>query len=207
MMRRLKGRQAQTRGVDDMVRIVLAAILGGLLMFVWGAASHVVLPFEREALKRMPDEATVLSTLGRDLVAPGMYFFPWTDMSGKATPEQQKAWQQQIASGPSGLLIYKPNGGESMSPRQLVSEFISNVLAAFFGALLLVQLPGGFGRRVLSMAAIGIAAWLSISVSQWTWYGFSTPFLIGDLADQFGGWLLAGIGMAALLKPRRVRSF
>jgi hypothetical protein len=190
-----------------MVRIVMAAILGGLLMFVWGAVSHLVLPFEREALKPIPNEAAVLSALGSDLNAPGMYFFPWIDMSGKATPEQQKAWQLQIASGPSGLLIYKPNSGESMSPRQLVSEFISNVLAAFFGALLLIQLPGGFGRRVLSMAAIGIAAWLSISVSQWTWYGFSTPFLFGDLADQFGGWLLAGIGMAALLKPRRIRSF
>ncbi|MEO5626627.1 MAG: hypothetical protein ABIQ70_11525 [Dokdonella sp.] len=190
-----------------MVRILLAAILGGLLMFVWGAVAHMVLPFEREAMKPIPNEAAVLSTLGSNLSAPGMYYFPWTDMSGKATPEQQKAWQQQIASGPSGLLIYKPNSAEAMSPRQLITEFVSNVLAAFFGALLLIQLPGGFGRRVLSMVAIGIAAWLSISVSQWAWYYFPTSFLIGDLADQFGGWLLAGIGMAAMLKPRRVRSF
>ena len=35
----------------------------------------------------------------------------------------------------------------------------------------------------------------------------TTSFLIGDLADQFGGWLLAGFGMAAMLKPRRIRSF
>ena len=32
-----------------MVRIVLAAILGGLLMFVWSAFAHMVLPFERAA--------------------------------------------------------------------------------------------------------------------------------------------------------------
>ncbi len=190
-----------------MVRIVLAAIVGGFLMFIWGAFSHMVLPFERDALKPIPNEAAVLSTLGSNLTAPGMYFFPWIDMSGKVPPAQQQEWNQKLASGPSGLLIYRPNSGESMSPRQLVSEFVSCVLAAFFGALILIQLPGGFGRRVLSMAAIGIAAWLSISVSQWTWYGFSTPFLIGDLADQFGGWLLAGIGMAMLIKPRRVRSF
>lgn len=190
-----------------MVRIVLAAIVGGFIMFIWGAFSHMVLPFERDALKPIPNEAAVLSTMGSNLTAPGMYAFPWIDMSGKVPPAQQQEWNQKLASGPSGLLIYRPNGGESMSPRQLVSEFVSCVLAAFFGVLILIQLPGGFGRRVLSMAAIGIAAWLSISVSQWTWYGFSTPFLIGDLADQFGGWLLAGIGMAMLIKPRRVRSF
>lgn len=190
-----------------MVRIVLAAIVGGFLMFVWGAFAHVVLPFERAALKPIPNEAAVLSMLGGDLAEAGMYAFPWIDMSGKAPPDQQQAWQQKLASGPSGLLIYRPNGGEAMSPRQLVTEFVSNVLAALFGALLLVQLPGATARRVLSMAAIGLAAWLSVSVSQWTWYGFSTPFLIGDLVDQLGGWLLAGIGMAALIRPRRVRSF
>lgn len=190
-----------------MIRIVLAAILGGALMFVWGAISHRVLPFDREALKPVPDEAALLATLGHDLPAPGMYYFPWFDMSGEATPAAQQAWQQKLASGPSGLLVYRPNGGEAMSPRQLVGEFVSNVLASLLGALVLVQLAGSYARRALSIAAIGLAAWLSISVSQWTWYGFSTPFLLGDLADQLGGWLLAGLGMAALIRPRRVRSF
>ncbi|GAA0715899.1 hypothetical protein [Dokdonella soli] len=190
-----------------MLRIVLAAILGGFLMFVWGAVTHIVLPFDRDALKPIPNEAAVLSTLGSNLAEPGMYAFPWIDMSGKVPADQQQAWRQKLAGGPSGLLVYRPNSGEAMSPRQLVSQFFASVLTALFGALILVQLGGGFGRRVASMVVIGIAAWLSVSVPQWIWYGFSTPFLTGDFVDQFGGWLLAGIGMATLLKPRRVRSF
>ncbi|HEU4665212.1 MAG TPA: hypothetical protein VFS55_14380 [Dokdonella sp.] len=189
-----------------MVRVILAAIVGGLLMFVWGAVAHTLLPFEREAFKPLPNEAAVVASLEGQAAQPGLYSFPWLDFS-RATTEQQDAWKQRIASGPSGLIVYRPSGAEAMSPRQLVSEFVSNMLAALFGALLLVQLGGGVARRVLSMAAIGIAAWLSVSVSQWIWYGFPTSFLIGDLADQFGGWLLAGIGMSLLLKPRRVRSF
>lgn len=190
-----------------MVRILIAAIIGGLLMFAWGAITHTALPFARDALRPIPNEAAVLATLHGDITAPGMYAFPWIDMGGKVTPEQKTAYQQALAGGPSGLLIYKPAGGEAMSPRQLTSEFVSNVLAALFGVFVLVQLPGGYGRRALSMAAIGIAAWLSISVSQWTWYGFSTPFLIGDLVDQAGGWLLAGLGMATIIRARRTRSF
>lgn len=191
-----------------MVRIVLAAIVGGLLMFVWGAFAHIALPFERAALKPVPNEAAFLTTLANDVPEAGMYAFPWIDQADASLPDQQQAWQQKLGSGPSGLLVYRPHGGEAMSPRQLATEFASNVLAALFGALLLIQLPGGVVRRVLSMAAIGLAAWLSVSVSQWNWYGFSTPFLIGDLVDQFGGWLLAGIGMAMLIRPRRrARSF
>ncbi|MGN6521020.1 MAG: hypothetical protein ACTHK2_16540 [Dokdonella sp.] len=189
-----------------MVRVVLAAIVGGFLMFIWGAVSHIVLPFERDAMKPLPNEAAVVASIGSNVDQPGMYYFPWLDYA-KATTQEQDAWKQRLASGPSGLMIYRPNGGEAMSPRQLVTEFFSNVLAALLGALLLVQLGGGVARRVLSMAAIGVAAWLSISLSQWNWYGFSTSFLLGDLADQFGGWLLAGIGMSLLIKPRRVRSF
>lgn len=190
-----------------MVRIVLAAIFGGLLMFLWGAVAHMALPFEREAMKPMPNEAALLSTLGSSLAEPGMYAFPWIDKAARPSAEQQQEWQRKLANGPSGLLIYKPNGGEAMSPRQLVTEFFADVLAALFGALLLVQLPGSVGRRAFSMAAIGIAAWLSISVSQWTWYGFPTALLASDLVEQFGGWLLAGIGMATLIRPRRVRTF
>lgn len=190
-----------------MIRVVLAAIIGGFLMFVWTVASHTVLSFQRDALKPIPNEAVVLSTLSGNITTPGMYAFPWIDMGANPAPAEQHEWAQKLASGPSGLLIYRPDGGESMSPRQLVSAFVSDVLAAFLGALILFQLPGGFVRRVLSITLIGVAAWLSISVSQWTWYGFSTPFLLGDLVDQSGRWLLAGIGMATLIKPRRVRSF
>jgi hypothetical protein len=189
-----------------MIRIVLAAIFGGVLMFVWGAVAHMLLPFDRAALKPIPDEAAVVSTLGAHLKEPGMYSFPWIDMGAKPSDQQLHDWQEKLANGSSGLLIYRPNGAEAMSPRQLVTQFFTGLLAAFCGALLLVQLPGGFVRRALSMLLIGVAAWLSVSVPEWIWYGFTSPFLKGGLIDQAGSWLLAGIGMAAVLKPRRVRS-
>jgi hypothetical protein len=188
-----------------MVRIVLAAILGGILMFAWGALSHTLLPFAHDALQPLPDEPAVRSALAAGVPQAGTYYFPWLD-EANADAAARTAWEREVANGPSGLLVYRPAGGEVMSPRQLVQEFASNVLAALLGALLLVQLPGGYVRRVAAALGIGVAAWLSISVSQWTWYGFGTGFLLGDLVDQAGGWLLAGLGMAALLKPRRRRS-
>ncbi|HEV8695144.1 MAG TPA: hypothetical protein VGQ93_13320, partial [Lysobacter sp.] len=85
-------------------------------------------------------------------------------------------------------------------------EFISNVLAALVAALAVAGLgPRTYGGRAGTIFAFGVVAWLSISVSQWTWYGFSTDFLISDLIDQWGGWLLAGLGMAAVLKSRGAR--
>jgi hypothetical protein len=190
-----------------MIRVVLAAIVGGVLLFVWGFVAHMLLPFSKDAMKQLPNEQAVLSTLQTNVPERGMYFFPGMDMSRRPTPEEQQAWETKIASGPSGLLVYRPNGGSGMTARTLVAEFVSNVLAALVAALVLLGVRGGYGARVFTVAALGVVAWLSVCVSEWIWYGFTTPFLFADLVDQFGGWLLAGFGMAAMLKPKRTRGF
>ena len=190
-----------------MIRVVLAAIVGGVLLFVWGFVAHMLLPFSKDAVKQMPNEQVVLSTLQTNLPERGMYFFPGMDTSRQPTPEEQTAWEAKIASGPSGLLVYRPSGGTGMTARTLVAEFFSNVLAALVAAMVLLGVRGSYGARVFTVAALGIVAWLSVSVSQWIWYGFTSPFLFADFVDQFGGWLLAGFGIAAMLKPKRTRGF
>lgn len=190
-----------------MIRIVLASILGGLLMFAWGAVAHLLLPISRDALTPLPDEAPVIAALTTHVPEAGTYAFPWIGHDPEPDEAQRAEWERRLANGPSGLLVYRPYGGDALSPRALVTEFASNLLAAFLGALLLVQLPSGFGRRVLTVMLVGVAAWLSISVSQWNWYGFSRPFVLFELIDQAIGWLLAGIGMALLVRPPRKRTF
>ena len=55
--------------------------------------------------------------------------------------------------------------------------------------------------RVLVSAIFGAVAWLSISASYWTWYGFSPDFSQAELIEQVGGWLVVGLVMAAIVKP------
>jgi len=190
-----------------MIRVVLAAILGGVLLFVWGFVSHMLLPFSKNATQPLPNESALMSSMQTSIPERGMYFFPGIDMSKSPTPEEQKAWEAKVASGPSGLLVYRPNGGTTIGARPLLSEFISNLLAAWVAALVLTSLRGTYGTRVMTVMAFGLVAWLSVCVSGWIWYGFTTPFLLADLVDQVGGWLLAGLGMAAVLKPKRTRGF
>ncbi|MGH8172856.1 MAG: hypothetical protein ACREPX_06890 [Rhodanobacteraceae bacterium] len=190
-----------------MIRVVLAAILGGALLFFWGFVAHMLLPFSKNAMQQLPNEPVVLSSLQASVPERGMYFFPGMDMSKQPTPEEQKAWEAKVASGPSGLLVYRPSGGTGFSARLLISEFASNLLAALVAATVLTGIRASYGARVMTVMAFGLVAWLSVSVSEWIWYGFTTPFLTAELVDQVGGWLLAGFGIAAVLKPKRSRGF
>ena len=185
------------------MRVIIAAILGGLLLWLWGFVAHVMLPFSEKAMKQVPNEAAVVEALRGNVTENGVYFVPYLNYM-KASEAEQQAYADKIANGPSGLLVVRTGGVKMDMKRELPMEFASNVLAALVAALVVAGFGAQtYGRRVSAIFAFGVVAWLSVCVSQWTWYGFSTDFLVSDLVDQWGGWLLAGLGMAAILKPRR----
>jgi hypothetical protein len=139
----------------------------------------------------------------------GLYFFPGMDMSRKPTAEEQAAWEAKVKSGPTDLLVYNPRG-EAMSPRQLGSEFLSNVLAAAIAAFVASLLAAAYGRRVLAVALLGLFGWMSLSVSYWIWYGFPSSFILAEGITEVVGWFLAGLAIARIVPapgaPERLRN-
>lgn len=184
------------------MRIVVAGVLGGVLLFLWGAVAHMMLPFSENAMKQIPDEAAVIAAARGNITESGVYFFPYVNYM-QASPQEQEAYAAKLAQGPSGLLVVRAGAHDMDMVPELPIEAISNILAALLAAAVVWGLRiATYGRRVAAIFAFGVVAWLSVCVSQWTWYGFSTQFLVADLVDQWGGWLVAGLGMAAVLKAR-----
>src|SRR5215470_14923537 len=98
------------------MRVLLAAILGGAVFFFWGFLAHEVLGLGEVGIRDIPSEQTVVSELRSSITQPGFYFIPGAGLPPNATSEQKKAamqqFQQKIASGPFGILIYHPMGAE-----------------------------------------------------------------------------------------------
>ena len=188
------------------MRIVMAGVLGGLTLFIWGAVSHMASPLGEAGLQSLPDEESVTAVLRQSVPEAGMYFFPGMDMKAKMTPEQEKAWTERYRTGPAGLLVYRPVGGEPYSPRLFVVEALSNILAATLAAFLLSMAAPGFRQRLLFGAALGAVGWMSVSVSYWNWYGFPTSFTLAEGVEEIIGWALAAAAMGAVLDraPRPV---
>jgi hypothetical protein len=184
-----------------MKRILIGGIVGGIVVFVWGFVSHVVLPLGHTGLRSLPGEEPVLAALSASVTDAGLYFFPGMDLEHEQTPEEEAAWTERYRTGPTGLIVYRPVGGEPMSPVQLVTELVSGTLAALVAAAVLSLTAASYGKRVLAVASLGLFAWLALSVSYWNWYGFPTPFIAAEGIDQVVGWLLAGLVMARIVPP------
>jgi hypothetical protein len=187
-----------------MVRVLVGGILAGLVVFVWGAVSHMATPIGEMGLKAISGEEKVLRAMKESIGDPGIYFFPGRDMSKKMTGPEEEAYAEKIKQGPAGLLVIQPTGAEMMSPRQLLTELGSGIAAAIVAALVLTQVRSGYVGRVLIVTAMGVFGFLSILVSYWNWYAFPTEFITGQLLDEVIGWFLGGLVLAAIVRPAKI---
>jgi len=188
-------------------KILLAGLVGGIVIYIWGIISHLVLPLGMVGIRQVPNEQMVVSALRESIQESGFYFFPGWEHSPNMTEEEQKAamqrWEEKIRQGPNGILIYTPEGQSPVSASQMLIELLSNIAGALVAAFLLARAVSGiagFGGRVLFVALLGLFASLAIDVSYWNWYSFPGSFTLAALIDQVVGWGLAGLPLAAILK-------
>jgi hypothetical protein len=187
-----------------MGRIFAAALVGGLIVFGWGAVAHIATPLGMAGMSAMQNEDRVIDKLRESAPRSGMYIFPAEGVLGNKSEAAQKAWQEKFRRGPSGILLYTAGGGEPMDGRKLVTEFISDVLAALVAALIVAMIVGSYCRRVLVVLLLALFAFFSLSVSYWNWYGFPTAYLGAELTMELIGWLLAGLAIAKIAPRSRV---
>jgi len=181
-----------------MTRVLLGGLVGGIIVFFWGAIAHMALPLGMMGMSSIPDEEPVLAAM-KQIREPGLYMFP--GFSPSMSAQEREARFAKAKAGPSGILVITPSGAEAMTPRQLLTELASNMLAALVGAFLLSRITGSYPSRVVCTGLMGVFSWLSIVVSYWNWYGFPTAFALGEGITEVVGWLLAGLALAAIVGP------
>jgi hypothetical protein len=184
-------------------KILLAGVAGGVVLFIWGAVAHMALGIGESSMKAMQNEEVVLAAMKENMKESGLYLFPGGVPSNDMTEAQQAELMRKWEQGPSGFLVFHPNGMPAMSAKTLLAELASNILATLVAAFLLSQALGSltsFGSRVLFVTLIGLVPFLSISVSFWNWYGFPGGFTMGEFIEQVAGFGLAGVAMAAIMK-------
>jgi|SRR5208337_243269 len=189
-----------------MKRILLAGILGGIAMFVWSSVAHLALPLGRVGIGEIPSEQAVLATMKAQLGgASGMYVFPGMGLGPNPTRQQQndamQAYAQKLAVNPSGLLIYHPPGAKAMTPGQLMTEFLIELLEAVILAFLLGQTRlTGFLSRLGLATLVGIVAAVTTNLPYWNWYGFPGNYTAAYMTIQVVDYIVAGTVAAMVLK-------
>ena len=188
-------------------RAFLAAILGGIAMFIWSFIAHDLLPLGEMGMREFKDEAAVLDALKTNLGdARGLYHFPGHRAGPNATRQEKsdamKRAMEKAASGPSGLLIYHPSR-EFTFGKLLGIEFATELLEAILVVFLLTQTRiESFVGRVGFVFLAGILAAITTNVPYWNWYGFPSRYTAAYMSIEIIGFLCVGLIAALVLRNR-----
>jgi len=176
-------------------KLILAGVVGGVALFLWGGLSHMVLGLGEHGVQYLPQPQPVVAAMKASVPGSGLYYFPLTEASGKLTPEQE--------GGPWGILVYHASGASMAMSRQLITECILNMVQALVAAFLLSLVPGltGFISRVGFVVAAGLVGAAGLSIEYWNWYGYPANYTAATIADKLIGFAIVGLVAAAFIKP------
>jgi len=193
-----------------MNRTFLAALLGGIAMFVWTSIAHMALPLGEAGIREIPNEAAVLGAMQSNIgEQSGLFIFPGFGLGPNPTHEQQseamKHMDEKLAQHPSGLLMYHPAGSRPfVMVRHLSIEFATEFLEALLVVFLLSQTRlTSFGARVGFVTLAGILAAIATNVSYWNWHGFPVVYTAAYMFIQVVGFFCIGVVAALVLKNQK----
>jgi len=190
------------------MKILLAGILGGIVMFICTSIAHMALPLGEAGIREIPNESAALSAMQSNIGEnTGLYIFPGLGVSKDASRQEKseamKHMSEKMAANPSGILMYHAPGRPFALGKSLGIEFGTELLESILVVFLLAQTRiGSFPGRVGFVLVAGILAAISTNVSYWNWYGFPCVYTVSYMLIQIVGFLLVGI-VAALVLPKR----
>src|SRR5688500_12493122 len=163
-----------------MGRIVIAGIVAGLLVFVWGALAHSVL-LSNAGMQEPTESAqnVALAALQGSLDQEGVYLLPMMPEAAWEDDAAMARFGADAAQRPYAVVVFQHQGTNidagfpGLLARQAGLDLLAGLLAAFVAA----SIAGSLTRRALSVAAMGVFAWLVVAAPYWNWYRFPAEFI------------------------------
>lgn len=187
------------------MRLFLAALLAAVVLFVWQAVSHMLLPIGDMGFRAPQKEDAVLAAVGSDMAQPGIYRLPYLDSARMGDEAAMASRAEKAKAHPYAFVVVAAPIQSLDMTRQLALQFLVNFIAASIVAVILAATGWGFGARMLGAFGLGLFGWLANVLPLANWYLFPREYVLGALLEQGIGWLLAGVAMAMTMAPARRR--
>lgn len=181
-----------------MKKVLLASVLGGLTLFIWGAISWMALPFHNSNLHGLSNEDAVIAALKAGNATTGTYRIP--AMTADA--------MEKMKVGPNAMIQYTAEGVEPGAMYYLRGLLVE-IVAMWIAVMMLSKISwslASYGNRVKFMMMIGLILVVAGRFSDWAFIGNSFEFTALFAADDLIGWTLAGFVVAKLTTPQLAKA-
>jgi hypothetical protein len=171
--------------------LVLGTLLGGLTALVWSNISWELIGWHEKSLRTFQNDKEVAAVVSSHTAEDGTYLMPYGN---------SKEAQERMGRGPIVFAAVR-RGGMGSVARLFAVQIAILFARAFLLTWLLLQTSGlTYGRRVLFLAMVGLAASAIVDLPNWNWWGFSGSFTAVNVADNVLTCLFSGLAIAKVAK-------
>jgi hypothetical protein len=172
-----------------MKKHLIAAIVGGIIIFFWQFLSNAALDLHRPAQQYTAKQDTILNFLKTQL-EPGRYFLP--SFPEGTSADKQQAIMKEVEGKPWAIVDYHGSWSSegmimNMARGLLVDMFI---VYLFVWILTRTGIPS-FGNIFLASVFVGLIAFMNFPYAYFIWY--KSPGIWSDFMDGVVAW--AGVGV------------
>lgn len=170
----------------------LPILLAAAFVFIASSIIHMVLPYHKSDMKKVPRQDDVMDALRPFNIPPGDYMLPICDsMKDMNSP----AFQDKMRKGPVAVMTVLPNRPANMTS-SLVLWFIYALVVGIFAAYISGRALGPGAHYLAVFRFAGTTAFLGYGlalVHDSIWYGRSWSTTVKNLFDALVyGLLTAG---------------
>ena len=188
---------------------LLGGVVGGVILFLWGALVWAVLPLHTGWMKTPANEDAVLAAMKGSLAEKGVYYLPAMPAKDNRSPAEyealQKAQRLKMETGPVAMVVFDPGGMPSMGAGRVIFGLLISFLSAFLASWLLARstaFNSGYVARVAFCGVLGVFVSVVIHLVNLNWMDYPGDYTVAMIVDTVGGWIVAGLGIAAVVKYR-----
>ena len=139
----------------------LPIVLSAVIVFVASSVIHMVTPFHRGDLQRLPDEDSVQDALRRFSIPPGDYALPHAGSpAGMKAPE----FLERMNKGPIALITLSPGGPPAMG-KQLGLWFVYLLVVSILSAYVAGRALGANADYLSVFRFAGTTAFIAYSLA------------------------------------------
>ena len=173
-----------------MKKLLIGALVGGIIVFAWQALSWSMLNLHDAEYKQAPNQDAIKEFLNKNLPGEGQYMIPRANANASAKEMEELQKKMLAEKSPWAVVNYHEAYDVDMT-MNIIRGLIVSIIAAIFVCWVLIKQNSTFLITFISTILIGVAGFLFIPYSNHIWY--QTPGATTHLLDTIVAWGLCGL--------------
>ncbi len=187
-----------------MKRMIVGALVGGLIVFIWQALSHMIFTYHETSYRQVTQQDEAIQAIGNALKNEGQYLIPRSDPAANSV--QQQEFEAQMQGKPWALVTYHSSYEFDMA-MAVARSFTTACLAVLLFIVILGNRPGTFFSIFAKAIGLGVLIFSFVFYNQNIWLQTPWEVIRPEVYDLLIEWGLCGLWLGYWLTKKEFRHY